>query len=134
LVKMKPGFKAIKCWACDLYQNIWILATKDGDPSVRQIFAAGGDYDMVGCGDGTAAPDWREPIFPAGTYMKSIASSGMSAYGIDQDDNLWEWGDHKIKNRANEPPVWEKAKPDGEEKRSHPYKIVWFQNNGKVPV
>jgi len=38
---------------------------------------------MVGAGDGNAAPKWRAPAFPEGTYMKSIASKGMSAYGID---------------------------------------------------
>ena len=65
------GWKPIQCWACDLYCNVWILAEKDGQ---KRIFAAGGDYDMVGCGDGSSAPSWRSPIFPEGTYMKEIAS------------------------------------------------------------
>jgi len=83
---------------------------------------------MVGCGDGTAAPKWRSPIFPEGTYMKVLASEGMTAFGIDQDDNLWEWGDHKVKNTSDDDPLWKK--PDGaENKRSTPYKFVWFERN-----
>jgi hypothetical protein len=90
---------------------------------------------MVGCGDGSAAPKWRKPIFPEGIYMKSIASKGMSAYGIDQNDFLWEWGDHKVKNKDDDPEkLWEKAKPDAEEKRSTPYKFIWFQNTNRKPV
>lgn len=78
--ELTEGWKAIKCWACDLYCNAWVLAEKDDQ---KKIFAVGGDYDMVGGGDGNAAPEWRAPVFPEGTYMKSIASEGMSAYGID---------------------------------------------------
>lgn len=123
------GWKPIQCWACDLYCNVWILAEKDGQ---KKIFAAGGDYDMVGCADGNAAPKWRAPVFPEGTYMKVLASEGMSAYGIDQDDNLWEWGDHKVTN-TGDTVLWEK--PDGyEAKRSTPYKFVWFNNNNKKPI
>ena len=124
------GWKPIQCWACDLYCNVWILAEKDGQ---KRIFAAGGDYDMVGCGDGSAAPKWRCPIFPEGTYMKILASEGMTAYGIDQDDNLWEWGDHKVQNKSDDDKLWEK--PEGSEaKRSTPYKFVWFNKNNKKPI
>lgn len=38
---------------------------------------------MVGCGDSNGAPKWRVPAFPEGSYMKVMASEGMSAYGID---------------------------------------------------
>ena len=77
------GWIPKQCWACDLYCNVWISCESSSDPTKHKIFAAGGDYDMVGCGDGTAAPKWRAPVFPEGIYMKTIASAGMSAYGID---------------------------------------------------
>lgn len=99
-IRMPEGWKALNCWACDRYLNIWVLAEKADDPSVKQIWSCGGDYDMVGCGDRSAAPNWRKPIFPEGTYMKFISSQGMSAYGIDQNDEVWEWGDHKVTNES----------------------------------
>ena len=90
---------------------------------------------MVGCGDGSAAPDWRKPIFPEGIYMKSLVSQGMAAYGIDQNDCLWEWGDLKVKKiDSMGEKLWEKANPNAEERRSTPKKIVWFQNHNKTPV
>ena len=60
----------------------------------------------------------------------------MSAYGIDQDDNLWEWGDHKVKNQDGSPPIWEKAAVTVhlDEKRSTPYKWVYFSRNNLKPI
>jgi alpha-tubulin suppressor-like RCC1 family protein len=132
-LRMPEGWLARQVWACDLYCNIWVRAESVSEPGKFQIYAAGGDYDMVGCGDRSGAPNWRKPIFPDDIVMKHIASQGMTAYGIDQNDELWEWGDHKLSNRDGEDPVWEKCNPEAEEKRSTPYKLVWFkQKNQKV--
>jgi hypothetical protein len=57
----------------------------------------------------------------------------MFAYGIDNEDNLWEWGSHNISN-VGDKPFFEKVRPDAEERRSTPYKLVWFKNNGKTPI
>lgn len=85
---------------------------------------------MVGGGDRDGAPNWRKPAFGEGIYMKEISSQGMSAYGIDQNGCLWEWGDHKVSNEGDEK-LWEM--PEGcEEKRSTPYKFVWFTNKNKT--
>ena len=77
------GWIPKQCWACDLYCNVWILCENVANPALKKTFSAGGDYDMVGAGDSSGAPKWRSPAFPEGIYMKSIASKGMSAYGID---------------------------------------------------
>ena len=87
---------------------------------------------MVGCGDSSGAPKWRAPKFPEGTYLKVLASEGMSAYGIDQDDNMWEWGDHKVSNKDGEK-LWEKVEGLGEG-RSTPYKFIWFKNLNMKPI
>ena len=52
---------------------------------------------MVGGGDSNGAPKWRYPKISNETYthMKQIASAGMYALGIDNEDRLWEWGGHR---------------------------------------
>ena len=57
----------------------------------------------------------------------------MFAYGIDNEDNLWEWGSHPISNQGDKP-FFEKASPDLAEKNSTPYTLVWFKNNEKTPI
>ena len=92
------GFKAIKVWGCDLYENIWVLGYKQSNSEdIYKTFCLGNDYDMVGGGDSSGAPKWRTPKIENETYthMKEIASSGMYALGIDNKDRLWEWGSHK---------------------------------------
>lgn len=79
-VRLEEGWLAKRCWACDLYCNLWVLAEKGGE---KKTFSLGADYDMVGAADGSGAPNWRNPVFPAGTYMAEIWSEGMVAYGLD---------------------------------------------------
>ena len=63
--------------------------------------------------------------------MKNIASQGMSAYGIDNEGAIWEWGDHRISsNKEGGAPNFFKrfASSTG---RSTPHKFIWFQENDK---
>jgi hypothetical protein len=58
MIKLAEGYKAEKVWACDLYDNIWVLGYKDGE-SIKKTFCLGSDYDMVGGGDSNGARSWR---------------------------------------------------------------------------
>lgn len=103
-ITLPSGWLAKRCWACDLYTNIWVLA-ENGDE--QKTFSLGNDYDMAGLGNGSGAPKWEKPIFPEGTYMTEIWSEGMVAFGLDQAGYMWEWGSHKVSNRDDMEPLWE---------------------------
>lgn len=94
LNKMAEGYKALKVWACDLYDNIWVLAIKEGEDG-KKIFCLGSDYDMVGGGDSNGARSWRTPKIPENTWFEQMESSGMYALGVDNHGNCWEWGGHR---------------------------------------
>ena len=102
MVNHAEGYKAEKVWACDLYDNIWVLGSKKNDDGtiVKKTFCLGSDYDMVGGGDSNGAKNWRSPKLPENIWMEEIQSSGMYALGIDNNGDLWEWGGHRQSNEG----------------------------------
>jgi len=79
-VSLPTGWLAKRCWASDLYCNLWVLAEKGRE---KKTFSLGQNEDLVGAADQVAAPKWRNPAFPEGTYMAEIWSEGSVAYGLD---------------------------------------------------
>ena len=76
MVNHAEGYKAEKVWACDLYDNIWVLGSKKNDDGtiVKKTFCLGSDYDMVGGGDSNGAKNWRSPKLPENIWMEEIQS------------------------------------------------------------
>ena len=91
LIKMPDGYKAKKVFcSTDNYSNAWILA--EDSNGKRVTFSVGQDYDMAGCNGSSSCEEPTKLSVPDGTYMTFIESQGRHVMGLDQDNNLWQWG------------------------------------------
>lgn len=71
MVNDAEGYRAEKVWGCDLYDNIWVLGSKEEEgKTTKKTFCLGSDYDMVGGGDSNGARNWRSPKIPDDIWME----------------------------------------------------------------
>jgi len=126
-------YKAKRVWACDLYQNFWILGQSTADETKYKTFSLGSDYDVAGCGDGNGAPKFRSPLLPPDTWFVDIQSAGMYALAIDNRGDCWEFGGHRQGN-SQDTPFFKKVTEESEERNSSCYKLVWFEQKSKKVV
>lgn len=83
---------------------------------------------MIGACDSNGRSNWVGIGIPEGVYLEKISSQGMSAYGTDNEGNIWEWGDHRISNQGETLFFDKHGSGEG---RSTPYRLIWFKENKK---
>lgn len=66
-----------------------------------------------------------EPTIAPGVYITGLSTQGKFVYGLDNNKDVWEWGNHRIKNDSFIDVHGKKF--DG----STPFRLRWFGDNGK---
>ena len=86
--------------------------------------AAGGTNKMLGHNSDNR-PDIFTPVsLPENTYLTKVASQGYLVHGVDNNGNLWIWGDSLYAQNSDD---WASLYDGAFERDSKPVKMKWFQ-------
>ena len=73
---------------------MWVNC-EDGSGVVK-TFAAGEKSDLFGTGYNSSHNSFKPLDLPDGVHMVKIASQAWLVCGLDNQGNLWTWGDHNF--------------------------------------
>lgn len=89
-------WKAQQVFGSEKYSNLWVTATNsDGQ---KKSFGAGGDADCIGHNLGDNSNKFYEIGVPEGIWFPQIVSQRTIVFGIDNEGNMWQWGQHFCDN------------------------------------
>ena len=88
-LKLPEGYKPLSVVCSDRQYVCFIHAEKDGQ---KVNLGGGSQSDLRGVGDDVAEGVLKPLKLPDKVYFPTIVTQGNAAFAIDEDKNLWMWG------------------------------------------
>ena len=127
-LRLPEGYKAKMIWGSEKCNNMWVTAT-DADGEMKTL-AAGQTNSLFGHDSENRSGNFVPIKLPDNHYCIKIANQGYLVHGVDNNGNLWVWGnDIYAQNQEDFGSIYE-----GEYGRDNkPKKVKWFnEQNLKV--
>ena len=121
-LRMPDGWLAERVYGTERYSNLWV--TCKNSEGTKRSFCAGQEEDVQGHNSGSCTSSFVPIAVPDDVWFRQINSQRYCVFGIDQDQNIWQWGRHFGGSSETYQQMYGTSEI---ERRSKPYKLKWFE-------